>query len=139
MIKFRLNERNINRLIVLLALLAPWLYLFGSYFAYLCGAHGSADVPNFEAFFYNNMFYQNGVAIVEDGVTLFFAPFDQLLNYVANNMFGDINAVLGYPLIGFASYAFGVVVVDLIAYIALFIPRIFKKVLHTLEGGSKND
>lgn len=41
MIHFKFTKKNVRRLCVTMALIAPFVYLFGSLFTYLAGAHGN--------------------------------------------------------------------------------------------------
>lgn len=139
--RIRLNAKFINRLIVLMLLVAPIIYLFGVLIAGLAGAHGTLDLTDltglFGLFFPDNFLSALGTEIVTDTTNIFgFKPFADLIYYVDANMlhFARDASKMGLTLYGFFYWSAHVLLLDLVFFAATFIIRFFKRIINKLEG-----
>lgn len=142
MVKVKLNDRNINRIVLLLLLVLPLVYLVGCSFAYL-SADNAISINDFNTSFIVDLFGGSnfitslGISVI-NGSALGFPPFVTFFRFINDNLFGFTGG-LGAFLLGYCFYASHVVALDLVAYILLFIPRLIKKIVSLFERGSKND
>lgn len=136
MMRVSLRPAFINRLIVLMVLIAPIVYFFGVYLAYLAGAHGSADIDGaFASMFPSGNFLEAIGTDVLSNSPVGFVPFADLLKFFDTNLFHFSSNQLGLMAYGYFYYAGHVLLIDLIFFACTFFIRFIKWIVDRFMKG----
>ena len=135
----RLSFKWCNRLVVLLCVLAPLLWIACVLFAYLGGCEGTIDFSDFVNSYLDNYLYNSplgvlGFQVIEENVG--FEPLNIFIRYIDQNLIPMVsaNGTLGYVFWGYFAWCFYVLLADLAFYIVSFFIRIVKMLTDKIEG-----
>lgn len=144
MIRFKFDWKHCNRLIVLLLVLAPIVYLFGVLIAALCGSHGTYDLVNDGSYLFTHFFETDNfiTSIGNNALSaspIGFTPFADLIQWLDTNMlhFSTGSVGVGVMAYGYFYWVAHVLLLDLVFYLSVFFIRVIKRVLDRLEGGAQ--
>lgn len=131
-----MRPQFINRVIVFMALIAPIVYMFGTWLAYLCGAHGAADIDGaFNSMFPSGNFLETIGTDVLGASPVGFVPFAEFIKYFDSNLLHFSSNQLGLMAYGYFYYAAHVLLIDLAFFVCTFFVRFIKWIVNRFMKG----